>query len=198
MGRRSPPSPLAGPGADLRGLVVGLVGWGHTARRFAELLVPFGCHVLVASEAADPAELAAAGARRASLGEILGAARVVSLHKGLTDATRGFVDAALLDRLRPGTVLVNTARGELIDEPALVARLAKGDIVAALDVFATEPLPAKHPLRDLPNVILTPHHASTTEQEERRMGAEALATVHAWLDGQPVGGLTHDRLGRMT
>ena len=193
------PAVAAGaPGADLRGLVVGLVGWGHTARRFAELLVPFGCQVLVASDAADPAELAAAGARRASLGEILGAARVVSLHKGLTDATRGFVDATLLDRLRPGTVLVNTARGELIDEPALVARLARGDIVAGLDVFATEPLPAEHPLRDLPNVILTPHHASTTEQEERRMGAEALATVHAWLDGQPVGGLTHDRLGRMT
>ncbi|MEA2828931.1 MAG: D-3-phosphoglycerate dehydrogenase / 2-oxoglutarate reductase [Actinomycetota bacterium] len=187
-----------GPGADLGGLVVGLVGWGHTARRFTELLVPFGCQVLVASGAADPAELEAAGARRASVGEILGAARVVSLHKGLTDATRGFLDAGLLDRLRPGTVLVNTARGELIDEPALVARLAKGDIVAALDVFATEPLPTRHPLRDLPNVILTPHHASTTEQEERRMGAEALATVHAWLDGDPVGGLSHDRLGRMT
>ena len=95
-------------------------------------------------------------------------------------------------------MLVNTARGELIDEPALVARLGRGDIVAALDVFATEPLAAKHPLRDLPNVILTPHHTSTTEQEERRMGAEALATVHAWLDGQPIGGLTHDRLDRMT
>ncbi|MEA2900161.1 MAG: D-3-phosphoglycerate dehydrogenase / 2-oxoglutarate reductase [Actinomycetota bacterium] len=197
-GTPKPAVAAGGPGADLRGLVVGLVGWGHTARRFAELLVPFGCQVLVASEAADPAELAAAGVRRASVGEVLGASQVVSLHKGLTDTTRGFVDADLLARLRPGTVLVNTARGELIDEPALVARLAKGDVVAALDVFASEPLPTNNSLRDLPNVILTPHHASTTAQEERRMGAQALATVHAWLDGEPVDGLSHDRLGRMT
>ena len=62
----------------------------------------------------------------------------------------------------------------------------------------TSPPPATHPLRDLPNVILISHHASSTEQEERRMGGEALATLHAWLDGQPVSALTHDRLGRTT
>ncbi len=191
--------PYAGsPGADLRGQVVGLVGWSHTARHFAELLRPFDCQVLVASDAAATAELEAVGARRAAIGELLGSARVVSLHRGLSDHTRGSFDAGVLEQLRPGTVLVNTARGELVDEDALVARLRRGDIVAALDVYATEPLPAKHPLRSLTNVILTPHNASTTEQEEQRMGDEAITTVVDWLDGRPVRGLTADRLARMT
>lgn len=184
--------------ADLAGAVVGLVGWGHTARRFAELLRPFGCDILVCSDAADDNDLAASDARRCTLGELLATARVVSLHKGLTDATRGYLDAHRLAHLQPGTVLVNTARGELIDEAALLARLAAGDIVAALDVFAEEPLPPKHPLRGLPNVILTPHNASTTSGEERRMGDQALTTVVAWLEGRPVEGIPAAQLARMT
>jgi phosphoglycerate dehydrogenase-like enzyme len=182
----------------LRGQVVGLVGWGHTARRFAELLAPFECVILVASESADPDELERAGVRRAGLGELLASAKVVSLHKGLTDRTRDFLGAPQLNLLLPGSVLVNTARGELIDEKALVARLARGDIVAALDVFAEEPLPAKHPLRTIPQAILTPHHASTTAEEERRMGEQALAIVRAWADGAPVDAIARDRLANMT
>jgi len=141
--------------------VVGLLGWGHIARHFARLLEPFGCTVLVWSESAQPDELVAAGARPASLAEILQSAKVVSVHRGLTDETRGFLDARALAQLQPGAVLVNTARGPLVDEAALVARLQRGDVVAALDVFDEEPLDSKHPLRSLPNAILTPHNAST-------------------------------------
>ena len=182
----------------LRGQTVGLVGWGHTARRFVELLAPFGCVILVASESADPDELEGSGVRRVGLGELLASAKVVSLHKGLTERSRNFIGADQLALLRPGSVLVNTARGELIDEKALVARLTRGDIVAALDVFAEEPLPAKHPLRSIPEVILTPHHSSTTAQEERRMGEQALAIVRAWADGEPVAAIARDRLANMT
>lgn len=184
--------------SDLRGQTVGLVGWGHTARRFAELLTPFECTVLVASEAAPDDELKAAGVRRAALGEVLASSKVVSLHKGLTEQTRGFLGERELALLRPGAVLVNAARGPLIDEAALIARLQRGDIVAALDVFDEEPLPAAHPLRTLDNVILTPHHASTTAQEERNMGDEALATILAWADGTPINSVDADRMARMT
>lgn len=192
------PKPTAPPASDLRGEVVGLIGWGHTARRFAELLVPFGCSVLVATESGDPTELEALGARRAALGELLASAKVISLHKGLIESTRGFLGEQHLALIRPGSVLVNIARGGLVDEQALLARLAKGDITAALDVYTEEPLPKDHPLRRLENVILTPHHASTTAQEELRMGDQALEMVLAWADGRSVESLDARRLARMT
>lgn len=183
---------------DLRGEAVGLIGWGHIARHFARLLAPFGCQILVSTQSADPAELEEAGARTASLGEIMGVSRVISLHKGLTEETRHFLRAEHLAQIRPGSVLVNAARAELIDGEALVARLEKGDIVAALDVFEEEPLPKDHPLRALDNVILTPHQASTTAQEERRMGDQALDIVLGWLEGGDVDTLDSERLARMT
>jgi phosphoglycerate dehydrogenase-like enzyme/predicted dehydrogenase len=188
---------LAGQ-SDLRGGVVGLIGWGHTARRFAQLLRPFDCELLVYSDAAPEAELDTVGARRASLGEILGSGKVISLHRGLTEHTRGFLGRRQLDQIRPGSVLVNTARAELVEETALLARLARGDIIAALDVFHEEPLPERHPLRRLDNVILTPHQASTTAQEDRRMGDHAIRTVLDWLGGLPVDGIDPARLSRMT
>lgn len=184
--------------SDLHGQVVGLIGWGHTARRFAQLLAPFGCELLIHSEGADAEALRSVGARAAALGTILGSARVISLHKGLTEQTRGFLDAPLLSQIRSGSVLVNTARGELIDETALIDRLRRGDIVAALDVFDEEPLPGKHPLRDMDNVILTPHNASTTSQEEQRMGDQALDTVIEWAHGRRPDSIDSHRLARMT
>jgi phosphoglycerate dehydrogenase-like enzyme len=199
--RRAAPSGDAGrqlQPSDLHGQVVGLLGWGHVARHFARLLQPFGCTVLVWTESAGPEELAAAGARKASLSEILRSAKVISLHRGLTEDTRGFMDARRLTEVRAGSVIVNTARGPLIDEQALISRLERGDIVAALDVFDEEPLPATHPLRELPNVILTPHNASNTLQEEQRMGDQALGYVIDWAQGRHVPAIDAARLGRMT
>lgn len=183
---------------DLRGRTVGLVGWGHTARRFAELLEPFGCHVLLASAHARDEELERAGIVRASVGEVFGASRVVSLHAGLNDRTRGQIDATTLGLLRKGTVFVNTARGPLVDSHALLERARRGDVVFALDVFEEEPLPRRHPLRKLGNVILTPHNASSTAECGRRVGDQALDILSAWLSGEEVPSLSPERLWEMS
>jgi phosphoglycerate dehydrogenase-like enzyme len=188
----------AGVAHDLNGAVVALIGWGAIARRFAGLLAPFQCDVLCYSESADEEALRAHGVRRAALGEALGAARVVSLHRGLTERTRGMIGRRELGLIAPGAVLVNTARGELIDEAALLDRLQRRDIVCALDVFVREPLPPRHPLRKQPNAILTPHSASSTPECQRRVGRQALQIVADWRNGKPVAGITRGRLARMT
>jgi phosphoglycerate dehydrogenase-like enzyme len=153
---------------------------------------------MVCSEHADADELQSLNARRASLGEVLGASKVVSLHKGLTNESRGIIGARELALLRPGTVLVNTARAALIDERALLARLARNDLVAALDVYEEEPLPGRHPLRKLRSVILTPHNASTTAECDRRVGKQALDILQSWITGGPVPALSASQMQRMT
>ncbi|HEX6534328.1 MAG TPA: NAD(P)-dependent oxidoreductase [Gemmatimonadaceae bacterium] len=190
-----------GPGggwSDLRGQIVGLVGWGHIARALARLLGPFECELLVHSSAATDAELAAHGARRAALGEVMASAKVVSVHSGLSDRTRGMIGARELALLQRGSVLVNTARGPIVDEAALLARLARSDVVAALDVYDREPLPRDHALRRLRNVILTPHSASSTPECQRRVGRQALETLIDWAAGRPVRGISPEQLAAMT
>jgi phosphoglycerate dehydrogenase-like enzyme len=174
------------------------LGWGPVACAFARLLQPFECRVLVASNALSADEAAACRVARAALGEVLGASRVVSIHKGLTDGTRGFLGARELDLLRPGTVLLNTARGQLIDEAALIARVNRGDIIVGLDVFDREPLPPRHPLRRLHNVILTPHSASATPECRMRVGRQAVELLLAWIAGDPLPAITLEHLARMT
>jgi phosphoglycerate dehydrogenase-like enzyme len=183
---------------DLQGQVVGLLGWGHIAKRFAELLQPFHCKLLVCSEFASREELASFGAQQTSLGEVLGASKVISLHKGLTDRTRNMLNERTLALIQRGSVLVNTARAGLIDEAALIARARKGDIVIALDVFHQEPLPKRHPLRQLENVILSPHNASSTPQCNRRVGEAAVSILADWLAGKPVPSLGRARLATMS
>lgn len=184
--------------SDLRGQTVGLLGWGHTARRFAELLRPFECTLLVYSNHADADELRAYGARSASLGEVLAGCKVVSLHRGETTETRGWLGRQELSLLQRGTVVVNTARGSLIQEDALLERAREGKIIFALDVFQEEPLPSRHPLRQLTNVILTPHNASSTAQCRRRVGEQAVRCVLDWLEGKEVRSLTEAQLRTMS
>jgi phosphoglycerate dehydrogenase-like enzyme/predicted dehydrogenase len=183
---------------DLRGQAVGLIGWGNIARRFAELLRPFGCELLINSGHVTEDELSSVGARRASLGEVLSSSKVVSLHKGLTDETRNLLGAQELALLRPGGVLVNTARAELVDEAALLARVGRGDIVAALDVFHEEPLPAGHALRRLDNVVLSPHNANHTPECYFRSGRQACDIVFDWLAGRPAPSIDAAQLANMT
>lgn len=202
--------PLAGPiksrlgknggfaWSDLQGQVVGLVGWGYIAKHFCKLLQPFNCQFLVDSEHISTDDLNTFGLHKASLGEIFGSARVVSLHKGLTEQSRGLIGAQELALLKPGSVLINTARGPLIDEKALIARLQQGQIVAALDVFDQEPLPKKHALRKLNNVILTPHNASSTNECYRRVGEQALDIVLKWLEDRPLDVIGLSKLSNMS
>jgi phosphoglycerate dehydrogenase-like enzyme len=182
---------------DLAGALVGLIGWGANGHAFARRLIAAGARVIVHSDHADPGEIRAAGAEPTSLAMAL-AADIVSLHRGLSPATRHCLGSAELDRLRPGAVLINIARGALIEPVALVARLRRGDIFACLDTFEEEPLPRRHPLRRLPNSFLTPHIAGGSPEMHAEAAREVIAKVAAFLDGAATGGVTAGRLATMT
>lgn len=171
-------------GLSLGGKTVGLVGFGAIGRAVARLLGGFGCRLL----AHDPwGDVAVAGALNVTLVELealLVESDFVSLHAPLTPETRGLVDAAFLARMKPGASLVNTARGELVDEAALYDALASGRLRgAALDAFAAEPPGADHPLLALPNVIATPHMGAHTDGATTMMGRMALEDCLAVLRG---------------
>ena len=182
---------------DLRGATVGLIGWGKNARALAVHLVRIGATVLVYSEHAKEGEIESAGADRASLGEVLGA-EIVSLHRGLTPGTRYCLAKAELDKLRRGTVLINTARGALIEPNALLARLRKGDIFACLDTYDEEPLPGSDALRELDNVFLTSHIAGGSPDMHAAAADEVIGKVAAYLKGDIVEAISSARLRTMT
>ena len=190
-------APAAGPSRELRGASIGLIGWGASAKALTRRLIAAGARVLAYSEHASPGELQAAGAAPASLAEVL-AADVVSLHRGLTAATRRFLGAPELARLRPGSVLINVARGGLIDPEALIARLKRGDVFACLDVFDDEPPPAADPLRSLPNVFLTSHIAGGSADMHAAAAREVLDKIERHLAGEPGPAMTRERLRTMT
>lgn len=162
---------LRGVSRELYGKTIGYVGMGRIAEAVAERLVHFGCAGIYADPLVDlPAERAAAlGLRRGDLDEVLRAADVLSIHVPLTDRTRGLIDRPALERLKPGAILVNTARGGIVDEAALADCLISGHVLAAgLDVFETEPPAAGNPLLGLPNVVLTPHISAGTRDAMRQ------------------------------
>lgn len=174
-------------GRGLEGRTLGIVGTGRLGSRMIPVARAFGMPVVAWSRSLTDARAAEFGATRAAdVGALLEASDIVSLHLRLTPETRGLIGAAELARMRPGAFLVNTARGPLVDEAALVEALRTGRLAgAALDVFDEEPLPAQHPLRDLPNVVTTPHLGYVTEETYRTYFAEAVEDIAAWLDGAP-------------
>jgi phosphoglycerate dehydrogenase-like enzyme len=174
-----------------------LIGWGANARAFASRLLAVGANVSVFSEHAAPDEIRDAGAAPVSLGVAL-AADVVSLHRGLTQQTRHFLGSAELARLRPGSVLINVARADLIDPEALLARLRRGDVFACLDVFEREPPPATDPLRRLPNVFLTSHIAGGSADLQAEAAREVLHKIERRLAGAPAQMVRSERLRTMT
>ena len=182
-----------GQARDLSGATAGLIGWGANARAFARRLGAAGVRVLAWSEHGEIGGEASAG----SLAEVL-AADIVSLHRGLTPATRHFLRQAELARLRPGAVLINVARGALIEPAALLDRLRQSDIFACLDTFEEEPLAADHPLRYLPNVFLTSHIGGGTPQMSVAAAEEIVAKVAGYLRGQVVETISARRIGTMT
>jgi phosphoglycerate dehydrogenase-like enzyme len=182
---------------DLSSATVGLIGWGGSARVFAEFLVRARARVLVFSEHAAQADVLETGAMLASLSEVL-AADIVSLHRGLTENTWHCLGAAELAKLRPGAVLINVARGALIEPDALLSRLRRGDVFACLDTYEEEPLKPTHPLRSLPNVFLTSHIAGGSADVHAAAAEEVVRKVGAYLEGRSVSPISAERLRTMT
>ena len=118
--------------------------------------------------------------------ELLATSDAVSIHVVLSARTRGLIGAAELARMKPGAILVNTSRGPIVDEAALVAALNAGKIRAGLDVYDQEPLPAEHPLRTARNVVLTPHLGFSVEETWREYYPQSVENALAFLDGKPV------------
>jgi len=147
---------------ELTGRRVGLIGLGHIARRLIELLRPFRCQIVVHDPYAPKEVAQAMHVSLASLEAVLSESEVVVCAAPLTPRTRGVLGAAELALLMPDTVFVNVSRGSIVDSDALIARARVGDIRVSLDVFDPEPIPLGSPIRDLPNVFLSPHIAGVT------------------------------------
>lgn len=163
---------------------VGLVGFGTTARYTAKMLKAFDAKVLIASNHLTPEEAAQYGAKKATIEEVFSTCKVVSLHMAATPKTYHQVDATLLALLQDGALLVNTARGSVIDEMALAKALKSKRFKAILDVFETEPLPPESPLRGLDNAILIPHMAGPTIDRRPFVTSSLLEGIKAISKGE--------------
>jgi glyoxylate reductase len=175
-------------GVELRGATLGIVGLGQIGAAVAERARGFGVELIYAGrpgstrEAARAAEL---GATRVELDELLARSDFVSLHLPLSPATTHLIDAAALARIKPGAILINTARGGIVDQDAVIAALRAGRLrAAALDVTSPEPLEPEHPLYTTPGCLVLPHIGSATEATRKRMAALACENLLAGVRGQ--------------
>jgi phosphoglycerate dehydrogenase-like enzyme len=172
------------PWIGLRDRMIGIVGAGRIGRRVIEMLRPFDVDVQVYDPYLSDADARTLGARKAALDGLLATSQVVSLHAPDLPATRHLLDARRLALMPDGAVLINTARGGLIDADALIAELRTGRIDAIIDVTEPETLAADHPLYDLPNVFLTPHIAGSQGSEISRMADLALDEIERYIRGE--------------
>lgn len=186
------------PGIELGDRTLGVVGLSAIAREFIPLARAVGMHVLSWSRDNRPERAAAVGALATDLDTLLAQSDVVSIHLRLFPELRAFFDTAKFDRMKPGAILLNTARAELVDEAALVAALKRGRLRgAALDVLSQMPLPSGHPLLDQPNVVLTPLAAWNTLDAAQRALRNSIENVISFISGKPVGIVNGARIGLM-
>jgi phosphoglycerate dehydrogenase-like enzyme len=179
-------------GFQLAGRTIGIIGLGRLGSRIAGYARALGMQVLAWSQNLTEDKATAAGAHLVPKETLLAESDVVSLHLVLSARTRGIIGAAELARMKQGAILVNSSRGPLIDEAALIDAVRAGRIIAALDVYDREPLPASHPLRTLPNTVLTPHLGYGTIETFRAFYRQGIENVLAFLDGTPIRVLTPD------
>ena len=170
----------------LRNKMVGLVGLGIIGRATLDLLKPFGCKFQVYDPYMPAGEIQKLGALSVDLDTLMKTSDVVSLHAPGTPATKHIINRARLESLKPGAILVNTARGILIDHDALADVAAKGQIGVYLDVTTPEPLPPEHPLRALTNVLISPHVAGPTVEGWPLMGEACVADIERFVKGDKV------------
>jgi len=174
-------------GMTLSGKTLGLLGLGRVGKSMAKYAKAFGMEVIAWSQNLTEEAAAAAGARRVEKAALFEESDVVSVHLVLSERSRGLVAAPELALMGPHAYLINTSRGPIVDEGALIAALTSGRIAGAgLDVFDIEPLPPAHPLRLLPNVTLSPHLGYVTREMLSAFYADTIDAVVAWLDGSPV------------
>jgi phosphoglycerate dehydrogenase-like enzyme len=175
-------------GLGLSGKTLGIIGLGKIGSQIARYAQAFDMPVLAWSRSLTNEQCQSIGVERAlSLDTLLQRADVVTLHLVLSDSTRGIMGARELGLMKPTALLVNTSRGPLIDEASLLQTLTQNRIAgAALDVFDIEPLPASHPLRSLPNVVLTPHIGYVCRENYEIFYGDAVEDIQAWLEGSPV------------
>jgi D-3-phosphoglycerate dehydrogenase len=165
-------------GSELAGSTVGLVGFGAIGRQVARVIRALRAEVLVHDPFVDATEVGEVGARKTGLDELLENSRVVSLHARLTPETRGMIGAREMKRMRPGTILVNTARGGLLHYDALCDALESGHLgAAALDVYPEEPLPKRSRILNTPRLLLSPHIAGATKDTAKRAARLAAEEV---------------------
>ena len=184
-------------GIVLEGKRLGLVGLGKLGSRVAGYAKAFGMDIVAWSQNLTPERAAEAGAKMVSKEELFRTADFVSIQLVLSDRSRGLVGAADLALMKPTAVLVNTSRGPIVDERAMLDALRNGRLGhAALDVYDAEPLPADHPLRGMDNVTLSPHLGYVSEDVYRTFWGDCVENVEAWLDGKPIRILNPESLSR--
>ena len=173
-------------GHALAGKTLGVIGLGRLGSHMARYGRALNMNLLAWSQNMTPDKAQAAGATMVPKEELLSRSDAVSIHLVLSDRTRGLVGAADIARMKPGAILINTSRGPIVDEKALIEAVQARRIVAALDVFDREPLPANHPLRTAPNVVMTPHLGYGVQETWQGFYPQSLENALAFLDGKPV------------
>jgi phosphoglycerate dehydrogenase-like enzyme len=174
-------------GRDLEGLTLGILGLGKLGQRSAAVGKAFGMKILAWSQNLTEDKAKAAGADYVSKDDLFRNADFVTIHNVLSDRSRGMVGAKELGLMKKTAYLINTSRGPIVDEKALIAALQNKTIAGAgLDVFDIEPLPLDHPFRKMDNVVITPHLGYVSEQNYRKYFPDVVEDIRAWLDGKPV------------
>ena len=174
-------------GLTLSGKTLGLLGLGRIGRRMAEYANVFGMQVIAWSQNLTEEAATAVGARQVDKATLFEESDVVSIHLVLSERTRGLVAEPELALMKPHAYLINTSRGPIVDEAALIAALKNGSIAGAgLDVYDVEPPPPDHPLRTLPNVTLSPHLGYVTREMLAAFYSDTVEAVAAWLNGTPI------------
>jgi len=174
-------------GPDLGGMTLGIVGLGKLGQRSAAVGKAFGMKPIAWSPNLTPERAREGGAEYASKEELFAQADVITIHMVLSDRSRGLITAADIGRMKKSAYLINTSRGPIVEEKALIAALQSRSIAGAgLDVFDVEPLPLNHPFRKMDNVVITPHIGYVSAQNYGKYFPDIVEDIRAWLDGKPV------------
>lgn len=173
-----------GPPLEMKGKTIGIVGASHVGRRVIELLKMFEVHILLYDPFCSEEKAASLGVEKVELDELMSRSDIVSLHAPITEQTHHMINARNLSLMKDGAVLINTARGWLVDEGALIEELKRGRIFACLDVTDPEPPAQDSPLRRMDNVVLTPHIAGPVT-DCTRLGRRAVEEVRRFFNGEP-------------